>query len=68
MTPGGEILAEVDDAWEEMPSRCAGDGREVTGIGECQDGETISPLRGAGSGLSRQGGARKMAAHLGGYR
>jgi len=46
----------------------AGDGREVIGIGEYEDGETTSPLKGAGSGLSRQCGARKMAAILGGYR
>jgi hypothetical protein len=68
MGPGGEILTEVEDAWKDMPSRCAGDGREVIGIGEYQDGETTSPLRGVGPGLSRQGGAGKMAAILGGYR
>jgi len=68
MGPGGEILTDFDDAWGDMPSRCAGNGREVIGIGEYQVGETTSPLRGAGSGLSRRCGARKMAAILGGYR
>ena len=39
----GEILTDFDDAWEDMPSRRAGDGREVIGIGAYEDGETTSP-------------------------
>ena len=53
-----ETLTDFDDASEDLPSRRAGDDREVIGIGPYEDAETNAPFRGAGSSLSRRYGAK----------